>query len=64
MKNKLKNKTISFQYIVDKNKKLISELEVIKQQNKDMKGVLEIALNFIIPPQLRFLISKTLKSLK
>lgn len=57
-------KTITFQTIVDNNKKQLSELETLKQQHTDMKIALETALNFIIPDQLRKIIENTLKSFK
>ena len=57
-------KTITFQTIVDNNKKQLSEMETLKQQHTDMKIALETSLNFIIPDQLRKIIENTLKSLK
>lgn len=40
------------------------DVDVLKAQHTDMKIVLETALNFIIPDQLRKIIESTLKSLK
>ena len=61
---KVNKKTIVFQTISDNHKKQLSEIELLKQQNNDMKVTLETCLNFIIPDQLRKNIEATLKSLK
>jgi hypothetical protein len=61
---KVNKKTIVFQTIADNHKKQLSEIELLKQQNTDMRIALETALNFIIPDQLRTIINNSLKSLK
>ena len=61
----LTKKSIQFEAIAKSNVEYVkSELELLKQQNDDMKVALQTALNFIIPDQLRKLIKETLKSLK
>lgn len=61
----LTKKSIQFEAIAKSNVEYVkSELELLKQQNDDMKVALQTALNFIIPDQLRKLIEQTLKSLK
>jgi hypothetical protein len=61
---KVNKKTIVFQTISDNHKKQLSEIELLKQQNNDMKVTLETCLKFIIPDSLRKAIENTLKSLK
>jgi hypothetical protein len=61
---KVNKKTIVFQTISDNHKKQLSEIELLKQQNNDMKATLETCLKFIIPDPLRKAIENTLKSLK
>ena len=61
---KVNKKTIVFQTISDNHKKQLSEIELLKQQNNDMKVTLETCLKFIIPDPLRKAIENTLKSLK
>ena len=61
---KVTKKTIVFQTIAENQKKQLSEIELLKQQNESMKATLETALNFIIPDNLRKMIENTLKSLK
>jgi hypothetical protein len=61
---KVNKKNIVFQTISDNHKKQLSEIELLKQQNNDMKVTLETCLKFIIPDPLRKAIENTLKSLK
>jgi hypothetical protein len=61
---KVNKKTIVFQTISDNHKKQLSEIELLKQQNNEMKATLETCLKFIIPDPLRKAIENTLKSLK